>query len=178
MLKLYPESCVDMVRFGDRLDGLEKFAVSTDDTLNILIYGKNPGDSIPAQMESFLTVYRNDSEPEKILAAAAGYYGRHGEVSVNWPLPNKFELYQNYPNPFNTFTAISFDLATPSGWDVKVYNILGQEVHSFSGYDWPGTVVVGWDGTDNSGRNLASGIYFYKVTAGKHVESRKMVILK
>ncbi len=94
-------------------------------------------------------------------------------------LPQKFALYQNYPNPFNSFTTISFDL--PRDFDVKlvIYNILGQKVKTLvDGRQLAGSQKVIWDGKDNSGREVASGIYFYRIQAGSFVKTAKMTLLK
>jgi len=108
---------------------------------------------------------------------AATYGGAVMETSVR-NLPTSFQVHQNYPNPFNPTTTINFDLNIASNWNVDVYNIAGQKVNSFSGYSEAGPVDVVWDATDANGSTVASGIYFYKVTAGANSATQKMVLLK
>ena len=178
LFKIFPETCVDSVTFGDQLQGFYKYTARTDDTLIILTYGLNGYDSIAANMDSFMTIHYGKSVPQIIDASVSGFYGRHGDVTTHWPLPTRFVLRQNFPNPFNTVTTISFDLTDVIEWNTKIFNSIGREVRSISGHGDPGTITVDWDGTDGAGKHLASGIYFYKVTAGSTVKTRKMVLLK
>jgi PKD repeat protein len=101
------------------------------------------------------------------------------EVSDVPTLPRSFSLSQNHPNPFNPNTRI--DYALPDGASVKltVYNILGQMVRILvDGYQEAGFRYVDWDGADQSGREVASGVYFYKFEAGSYREIRKMLKLQ
>jgi len=103
----------------------------------------------------------------------------HPEAS----LPDHFTLSQNYPNPFNPTTIIHYQLPAvsdqPSGVSLKVYNILGQEVRTLvDKKQLPGYYSVEWDGEDSSGRDLASGVYIYRIQAGEFVQSRRMILLK
>jgi hypothetical protein len=106
-------------------------------------------------------------------------------TSVGQPgvLPEKFALSQNYPNPFNPSTKISYALSVPSVVTLKVFNILGQEVATlFDGTSAAGTFDAVWDGKDNLGRAVASGVYMYKLhaTGGstEFLQTRKMLLLK
>ena len=92
--------------------------------------------------------------------------------------PVSYALLQNYPNPFNAGTVIPFDLQDDSDWTLTIYNIVGQEVRTFSGVAGASRVEVNWDGADQTGRQVASGIYFYRVRAGDFVASKKMTLLK
>ncbi len=88
--------------------------------------------------------------------------------------PSNFRLRQNIPNPFNPLTRIGFDLSEESRVDIEIYNVLGQMVDSHYLNSLPaGNYAVVWDGS-----GFPSGIYFYKVIAGKFVEIRKMTLLK
>ncbi|MBI4535292.1 MAG: T9SS type A sorting domain-containing protein [Ignavibacteriae bacterium] len=92
----------------------------------------------------------------------------HGEV------PNHFVLRQNYPNPFNPATKISYTIPTGSSVRLSVYNTLGQEVETLADeYRNAGTYEVTF-----SGESLASGVYFYRLKAGPHTESKKMTLLR
>jgi hypothetical protein len=92
-----------------------------------------------------------------------------------------FELYQNYPNPFNQNTVIhySLDATHPIPTSLKIYNILGKEVRALvNTRQSPGNYTVIWDGKDNFGKEVASGIYFYLLQAGERKEGRKMLLIK
>ena len=88
-------------------------------------------------------------------------------------------LFQNYPNPFNPETRIRFEL--PKGGKVKlrIYAVNGQLVRKLIEKDMPrGPHSVRWNGRDDSGRAVASGVYFYSLAASGVQESRKMILLR
>jgi hypothetical protein len=90
------------------------------------------------------------------------------------PLPTEYRLEQNYPNPFNPSTAIRFDLPADGNVTLKVYNTIGQEVATLiEGYTAAGRHEVRWDA-----RSLPSGVYIYRLAAGRAVETRKMTLMK
>ena len=94
-------------------------------------------------------------------------------------LPSAFFLLQNYPNPFNPETSIQFALPVRTRVSLIVYNILGAEVTRLTeGTLTAGTYTVTWDGTDSSGRPVASGVYLYRLSAEGLSITRKMVLLK
>jgi len=94
-------------------------------------------------------------------------------------LPDKTELRQNYPNPFNLSTEISFSLAENSRVTVDIYDLLGRKIIMLTDRDYqPGIYSVSWDGCDQNGGEVSSGIYLYRIKAGEYVESRKMMLLK
>lgn len=98
---------------------------------------------------------------------------REGNPVVAELIPSDFALHQNYPNPFNPTTTIGFALPTACNYTLTVYNVSGQEVERFAGSHEAGIVEIEWDAG-----NLASGIYFYKLTAGDFSATKKMVLLK
>jgi len=80
--------------------------------------------------------------------------------------PNTFALHQNYPNPFNPETEIRFDIPTAATTSLMIYNLLGEEIKTLVHEEKaPGTYSVRWDGRDNQGESVASGIYFCKMIA-------------
>jgi len=94
-------------------------------------------------------------------------------------LPKEFELSQNYPNPFNPTTVIEYALPKSCDVRIKIYNILGQEVRNLvNERQEAGYKIIGWDGKDDRGKEISSGIYFYRIVAGNFVKSKKMVLLK
>ena len=76
-------------------------------------------------------------------------------------IPAEFVLYQNYPNPFNSSTEIKYGLPLKSKVELVVYNVLGQQIKKLiSREQEPGTFQVRWDGTTQSGQQVASGIFY------------------
>ncbi len=99
-------------------------------------------------------------------------------VSLN-VLPTEFSLLQNFPNPFNPQTQISYSLPLGCAVRLTVHNILGQTVRTLvDTYEEAGFRSVQWDGTDQLGRSVSSGVYFYRLEAGSYLEIRKMLKLQ
>ncbi|MCL2065696.1 MAG: T9SS type A sorting domain-containing protein [Candidatus Cloacimonetes bacterium] len=89
------------------------------------------------------------------------------------------ELWGNIPNPFNPETTIRFNVAVESIVSIDIYNIRGQRVKRLlDGFYERGSHTVVWDGKDDHGRELGSGVYFYRMIAGDVVDMRRMVLLK
>ena len=94
-------------------------------------------------------------------------------------IPKKFALYDNFPNPFNPTTQIAVDLPEAASTKITVWNIMGQKVATLHSGDLSaGHHVVNFDGRDQNGKQLTSGMYFYRVTAGKYNAIKKMTLLK
>jgi hypothetical protein len=95
------------------------------------------------------------------------------------PLPTAVSLSQNYPNPFNPTTEIEYGLPDAREAKLTIFNILGQTVRNLvSERQEAGYHKVVWDGCDNTGRQVPSGAYLYKLEAGDFSQSMKMVLLK
>ena len=89
-------------------------------------------------------------------------------------LPDKYILAQNYPNPFNAQTTIGYQVPKASDVKLEVYNLNGQKVATLvNGIQTAGSHVVTWDASE-----AASGIYFYKLSAGDHTSMKRMALLK
>jgi hypothetical protein len=94
-------------------------------------------------------------------------------------MPASFELLQNYPNPFNSTTTLEFALPARSQVSMDIVNTLGQRVKTLLDRSLPaGTYRVSWDGTNDNGQPVASGIYLYRLTTGETVLTKKMTLLK
>lgn len=94
-------------------------------------------------------------------------------------VPARFELHQNYPNPFNPSTTIRYDVTKKTRVVMKIYNMLGQEVRTLvNGVQPAGQLSVVWDGKNQAGQFVSSGIYVYRIEAGNFLKSRKMLFLK
>jgi parallel beta-helix repeat protein len=101
------------------------------------------------------------------------------KLSSDNPIPLEFTLHQNYPNPFNSNTILSFSLDQPAKTVITVYNILGQKVATpLSENLNAGNHSVIWDGRNSSGSPVASGVYFYTIRSGDHLDSKKMLLLR
>lgn len=100
--------------------------------------------------------------------------GNHDAV-----LPARYDLHANYPNPFNPTTTIRYDLKAETRVTLRVFNLLGQEVRTLvDGRESAGYKMVEWDGKNNHGRTVSTGIYLYRLEAGEFVKTRKMMMLK
>jgi len=96
------------------------------------------------------------------------------DIEENPSLPDHFALEQNYPNPFNPSTTISYVLPVTSHVSLTVYDLLGREIAVLvNGVQQPGRRVAIWDAS-----GIASGIYYYRLTAGTFVAAKAMVVLK
>jgi len=94
-------------------------------------------------------------------------------------LPDIFALHQNYPNPFNPVTTIRFDVPDESHIRMDVYNILGQQVATLVNSTLqPGFHAIRWNGTNDMGKPLASGMYIYKIQAKDFISVKKLVLMK
>lgn len=94
-------------------------------------------------------------------------------------LPTAFSLSQNYPNPFNPETVIRYSLPEDCNVELIIYNILGQQVKVLvDTYQNAGYKAVHWNGRDDGGNEIASGLYFYKIKTPKYSESKKMILLR
>ena len=94
-------------------------------------------------------------------------------------IPSSFALEQNYPNPFNPTTTIPYSLSVGAKVKLTIYNLTGQKVATLVNKDQqPGTYSVQWDGKDESGRIVASGVYTYRLEAPETTEIRKLVLIR
>ncbi len=119
----------------------------------------------------------------RILNWLWGATGVEEDQEARSTLPKSFSLSQNYPNPFNPTTLIRYTIPAvsdqPSKVSLKVYNILGQEVRTLiNKKQAPGYYRVIWDGKDEDGAPVSSGIYFYRLVARDFVGVKKMILLK
>ncbi|MCF8242029.1 MAG: T9SS type A sorting domain-containing protein [Melioribacteraceae bacterium] len=101
------------------------------------------------------------------------------EVKEEDVIPVEYKLAQNYPNPFNPSTQISYSVPEASFVMLKIYDILGNEVKTLVNNEVDaGNYNAVWSGTNNVGERVTSGIYFYRITAGDFVATKKMILLK
>ena len=95
------------------------------------------------------------------------------------PLPADYALDQNVPNPFNSSTGLEFALPEPGQVQLAVYSLVGQRVATLveEGRE-AGRYTITWDGRDDDGRSLATGVYLYRLRAGAHTLTRKLLMLR
>jgi hypothetical protein len=104
----------------------------------------------------------------------AGFIYGPSDVSDNEKFPEEFELYQNFPNPFNPSTIIKYSIPTSEFVSLIVYDMLGKEVATLVNEEQS----AGNYEVDFNAAGLSSGIYFYKLTAGSFVETKKMILMR
>jgi len=106
-------------------------------------------------------------------------YSFTAEVKLN--KPERYDLSQNYPNPFNTTTQIKYALVNDQEQQTKlvIFDLLGKQIAILVNKKQPaGFFQVIWDGKDESGVSVASGVYFYQFSSGSFVSSKKLTVLK
>jgi len=151
---------------------MEVVSAESNGELKVLVYAgmNNMTNRIEAGSNELFSVTGN---VELKTVEVADYNGNMLSASINkTTLPTAFALLQNVPNPFNPSTKIGLNLPVASDWSLDIYNVAGQLVKGFSGRG-VGNVTVDWNAA-----NVASGIYFYKATAGAFTDTKKMVLMK
>ncbi len=144
---------------------------ATQNNVNITVYNDV---NVPAGGHSYYVtaVYTdgNESGPSNIV-----------NITNNDPgnVPAFTALEGNYPNPFNPVTTIHFSLKQQSDVTIEVYNLKGQLVRTLVNEKMEaGSHQVQWTGNDSNGKNVGSGVYFYKMKAGRYTSTKKMILLK
>jgi hypothetical protein len=140
-------------------------------------------DDIFATWSDDINDYAVFNTDDKTITVAADSVS--GEYAIAWSVqtaisdlglnPNRYELGQNYPNPFNPSTTIRYSIARTSDVKLVIYNVLGQRVAVIANVknQKPGTYEV-----DFNAREIASGMYFYRIEAGSYRATKKMILLK
>lgn len=118
----------------------------------------------PNYIRMFTDIYRPDSTTS---------------VNSDLILPVETNLYQNYPSPFNPSTNIKFRISETGNVSIKIYNVLGKEINLLVQENLPsGEHNIRWDGKDNLGSPLPSGVYFIQMIAGSYQKTIKTILLK
>ncbi len=184
---------------GLPLDGVRVFVVSSgDEVLGFTVTDHDGAFSVEGLATVPLTVSfdREGYDPvrKEITPAAGEFLASAGDITLSAsltgagvapPTPTAFALHPNYPNPFNPSTTITFDLPVASVARIVVYNILGQEIATLqNGVASAGSHRVLWNGTDDAGRVVATGLYLVRFTvfngagAQQFSQMRKMVMVR
>ncbi len=148
--------------------------------VRVLVYSMQKGVMIDAGNSTLLRVPYMGSGSLKLKEAEfATYEGQSIASSFGkTQVPQEFEVSQNYPNPFNPMTQINMNLPSYGAWKLTVINIAGQVVKSFEGESPAGIVSVQWNGNNDAGQPVASGVYFYRAEFADQKQTKKMIMLK
>ena len=103
--------------------------------------------------------------------------GIDDDIQVN---PYEYALHDNFPNPFNPETKIRFSVGGQENIKLVIYDVMGRQVRSLlNGESYgPGFHVVNWNGIDNQGQKVPSGMYIYRIKAGDFIADKKMLLVK
>lgn len=122
-------------------------------------------------------VTKEDDARFVVLVGSEEFVAAHQDLLPAYP--GRTVLHQNYPNPFNPSTVVRYDLAAPAQVDLRIFNAQGALIKVLDNeYRQPGRYEVGWNGDNERGEHVASGVYFFRLRAGRFTETRKMVMLK
>jgi hypothetical protein len=117
---------------------------------------------------------RNPSHENLLLTASIAVPTAVNEATTRTNVPQQYGLAQNYPNPFNPSTTIKFQMPSKGFVTLKIYDMIGREVTTLvDGFQEAGTHDVKFDAS-----NLPSGVYFYRITTGTYVATKKLVLIK
>ncbi len=165
---------------GELLENMEYSYSVSNDTIYVILYNlNNRALSIndgtlftlsEGQIKGINEVIASDIQGQQILVEF------NPEENI---VPMKFSVSKNYPNPFNPTTKIDYALPADSDVVLSIYNIKGQLVRKIKQKDQPaGYHHLYWHGKDNNKKSVASGVYLYRIEAGKHQQTKKMLLLK
>ena len=111
-----------------------------------------------------------------VLADGSEMSSRVARIDVR---PVELTLYQNYPNPFNPTTTISFVVPETGPVNISIYDVKGSLVHTLIDSKMAaGSRQISWDGKDNRGNGVGSGVYFWRLVFGKRSLTKRMILLK
>ncbi|MFQ5607078.1 MAG: FlgD immunoglobulin-like domain containing protein [Candidatus Zixiibacteriota bacterium] len=163
-------------------NGMTLKSHQSGDTLRVLVYGHDGG-FIPGGDAPLFSIAGGKGTVALLSVESATASGAPARARIAdgnaVALPVAFTLEQNYPNPFNPSTRIVFELDSPAEVDLVIYDILGRAVRTFAeGAFSAGKSELVWDGRDNTGTPVASGVYVYRLTVGDRAVSRKMTLVK
>ena len=114
----------------------------------------------------------------KFIIGESDYVERMSDEILN-NIPTTYYLSQNYPNPFNPMTKLNYNLPLRSKVNISIYNVLGQEIKTLvNEVKEYGYHSVSWNGNDNKGREMSSGVYFARITSQSFIKTRKMLLVK
>lgn len=152
--------------------GATATVVDTSFSFPIAVQGQT---AVSVAMQGF-----QDSRPHRSFAKSV-IVGQPVSVEENEEqLPERFGLSQNYPNPFNPTTNINYELPQTAAVNLIIYNMRGEVVRRLvqNQHQSAGRYTVQWDGADENGHSVPTGVYFYRIQAGDFVKAFKMTLIK
>ncbi|MDZ7821593.1 MAG: two-component regulator propeller domain-containing protein [Candidatus Marinimicrobia bacterium] len=165
----YQEGVLEFAGAGTVPDGEEEIFA----TLKFTVKETFSADST----EIALTRLRWNEEP--IIGNVASAVFRKSVGTVNPDIPGTFTLSQNYPNPFNPTTTLQYGIPEASDVDLMIFDVTGRKIKSWQiSSQQAGWHEVIWNGTNQSGQQVSTGVYIYCLRAGDFVDTKKMVFMK
>ncbi len=155
----------------------QAWTLLTPDMITSTTYSDTGWDQVPTGNYKWAVkaLYTNDVISPATLSNAI----YHTDIEGETVLPLVTALAGNYPNPFNPETVISYSVKNSTPVVLDIYNTRGQRIKTLvNETKASGNYTVKWDGTDENGQKVSSGVYFYKMNAGKYSSSKKMILMK
>ena len=151
--------------------------VETGGATSITLFDRTPGDFC------FWKVLADNGAGQTMWSTEVNVffvsYATGVNRSTSAAAPSSFSLFQNFPNPFNATTTIPYTLPGNGHVEIKIFDPLGREIRTLVDGEQPvGRHRITWDGLDNSGAPVASGVYFCQMTAEGFAETRKLALLR
>ena len=185
------------IRGIDELNGVWNLRIDGEASKNMLVFSGELRGSIPEELNIAIVdiqersvfhdildkgkvINKNNrfAYDLKLIAGDLEYVERKTQEILD-NIPNEFSLGQNYPNPFNPITKMNYALPMRSRVVISIYNVLGQEVVTIlDQVEDYGYHTVSWNGTDDYGRPMASGVYFSRMMTSTFSKTKKMLLLK
>jgi hypothetical protein len=151
------------------------FDMAAGDTQDIVFayivrQGSSPLNSVQIMKQA--TGFLDDFFPDSTIIVSVD------DKSLITGIPGSFRLLQNYPNPFNPTTTINYQLAGSGEVELTIYNLLGQQIRTLVNAKQPaGFYKIEWNGRDDAGREVASGVYVYQLKTEGIIQNLKMILL-
>ncbi len=170
---------------GDQFFYFDQRSSSSDGWVEYSVISKSPEDaagvSVRARFTSYPVgkVWYDDFSVKKVTMVEVPTSVNDPKNYAKFELPKEYILKQNYPNPFNPTTTIAYSVPKDSKIQMEIYNLMGQKVKTlFNGFNAAGSHKIEWDGTNDAGKPLSSGVYLLILRSGNFVTAKRMTLLK
>ncbi len=172
------------IKLSSEIDSMNSRIHKDGDVIRVFVYSEN-GYCLKPGLKKLLTISKEkeDGSIELENIQVCDTKGELLKVDTAYEskkeIPSDFSLSQNYPNPFNPETYIDFTIPNEAEVSLRIYNVKGQLVKTLVQERMsPGNHTIRWDGRNESGEKVSSGVYFYRLTLGEKSIIKKMVLLK
>lgn len=175
----------DLTGGGDQFYYFDQRVEMTEDWVQYNVISKSPEDAAGISCRARFTSYPVGRvwydnfaiHPVEIELLPTGVRNPGNWATID--IPTEFVLGDNYPNPFNPVTTILYSTPKEGNITIEVYNVLGRKIRTlFTGYQAAGNHEIQWDGLDDAGMQMASGIYFVTLRSGQFVTAKRMTLMK